>query len=470
VLTLLLLGAAALLMAVPAAAGGETRAARPSTRSLDISPDRRCLVTPDGRPFFYLGDTAWELFHRLTREEADHYLRDRAAKGFTVIQAVVLAEFDGLHTPNAYGQVPLADDDPTRPNEAYFQHVDYIVGKAAELGLFVGMLPTWGDKVVDRMWVGGPEIFTPENARVYGEFLGKRYRDRPIIWILGGDRPADTEEKRAVWRAMAAGIKAGDGGRHLITYHPFGGHSSSVWLHGEQWLDFNMMQSGHGARHAPSYDMIARDRALEPVKPTLDGEPRYEDHSVNWKPDELGWFDERDVRQAVYWSLLAGGCGITYGCHDIWQFFDEGREPVTWARTPWKKALDLPGASQVGHARALYESRPFLQLGPDPSLIAAGQGEGMDHAVAARAHDGSFAFIYLPTGQPITIATTRLSGQRLRASWFDPRTGEWTPIGQSATADARQFTPPSSGWGNDWVLVLDDAARGYPVGPRPHSH
>ena len=44
----------------------------------------------DGEPFFYLGDTAWELFHRLNREEADRYLKNRADKGYTVIQAVAL--------------------------------------------------------------------------------------------------------------------------------------------------------------------------------------------------------------------------------------------------------------------------------------------------------------------------------------------------------------------------------------------
>src|SRR5438874_1468575 len=105
---------------------------------LKVSDNHRFLVKDDGSPFFYLGDTAWELFHRLNREDAELYLRNRADKGFTVIQAVVLAEEDGLHDPNAYGQTPLIDDDPAKPNEAYFQHVDWIVNKAEELGLFIG--------------------------------------------------------------------------------------------------------------------------------------------------------------------------------------------------------------------------------------------------------------------------------------------------------------------------------------------
>src|SRR5437870_5689099 len=93
-----------------------------------ISTNHRYLLK-DGKPFFWLGDTGWELFHRLTREEADEYLKRRAEQGFTMIQAVVLAEFDGLHTPNAYGDTPLINDDPAKPNEAYFKHVDYIIDK-----------------------------------------------------------------------------------------------------------------------------------------------------------------------------------------------------------------------------------------------------------------------------------------------------------------------------------------------------
>lgn len=152
---------------------------RADAPQLKVSDNHRYLVTADGKPFFYLADTAWELFHRLNRQDAELYLTDRTAKRFNVIQAVVLAEYGGLTIPNAYCHLPLIYNDPTKPNEDYFKDVDAIVDEAASLGLYVGMLPTWG----------GPEIFNPQNASVYGEFLGRRYKDKPIIWILGGDRP-----------------------------------------------------------------------------------------------------------------------------------------------------------------------------------------------------------------------------------------------------------------------------------------
>ena len=185
-------------------------------KKLRVSENHRYLEYEDGTPFFYLGDTAWELFHRLNREEATLYLTNRAEKDFTVIQAVILSEIRGLDVPNAYGDLPLIDKDPTKPNEGYFKHVDFIVNKAEELGLIIGMLPSWGSHWrLTSDYASG--IFTPENARTYGRFIGKRYKDKPIIWILGGDWTILREEERAIVNEMAAGMKEGDGGNNIMT-------------------------------------------------------------------------------------------------------------------------------------------------------------------------------------------------------------------------------------------------------------
>lgn len=419
---------------------------------LKISKNRRFLVYEDCRPFFYLGDTAWELFHRLSREKADHYLRTRAGQGFTVIQAVVLAEHE-YASPNPYGDHPLIDLDPTQPNEAYFEHVDWIVDRAMELGMVVGMLPTWGDKW-NCKWGKGPEIFTPENARAFGLFLGRRYREKPIIWILGGDRPIETETHREIIREMAAGLTEGDGGTHLKTFHPMGQQTSSLYFHSEDWLDFNMYQTGH-SRNRDCYNLIAHDYSLSPVKPCMDAEPGYEDHPNGFKP-ENGYLDDYDVRKSAYWDLFAGAFGHTYGCHDIWQFLDTNRFPaVSSARTPWREALQLPGANQMRHLRSLMESRPMLCRIPDQSLIVSGMGSESDHVQATRSEDGSYAFIYFPTCKPVTINLTRLSGQTILARLYDPRTGTATDIGEFPQGQSAEFTPPAEG--PDWILILDDA-------------
>jgi hypothetical protein len=427
---------------------------------LRVAEDERHLVCEDGTPYIWLGDTAWELFHRLDREQATTYLRDRAEKGFTIIQAVVLAEQDGLNTPNAYGHTPLANNDPTQPNEAYFEHVDTIVDTAEQLGLHIGMLPTWGDKF-NTKWGVGPEIFTPENARTFGRFLGERYRNAPVVWILGGDRNPEDAEDRAIIRAMAEGLHAGDGGRHLMTYHPQGGSQSWQWFHTDDWLDFNMFQSGHGRSDQPNYRTTRVGYLLDPVKPVLDGEPRYEDIPVGFDRN-MGWFDAFDVRQAAYWSMLAGAFGHTYGNNNIWQMWAPERNPILSARTPWYEALDHAGATHMGYMRRLFDSRPFLDLVPDQAVLAGPAQTGGAHIRAARDRDGRTLIAYTPYGHDVPLWLGMMQGEEATAHWFNPRTAEVESIGTFDATGARTFDPPGApSRGNDWVLVVDAAAADF---------
>jgi len=431
---------------------------------LRVSQNKRFLEYQDGRGFFYLGDTAWQLFHRLNREEARSYLEDRVRKGFTVIQAVVLAELGGLDVPNPYGDLALIDKDPARPNEAYFRHVDFIVTTAEQLGLFIGMLPTWGSHW-KRVGRSNPPPFNAANARTYGRFLGARYRDKPLIWILGGDQNIESPEERAVIDAMAAGLREGDGGAHLMTYHPRGPGRSSDVLHSAPWLDFNMYQSSHGARDHDNGLFAEHDYALQPAKPTLDGEPRYETIPVGFyfrDYNRYDRFDDYDVRQAAYWSLLAGACGHTYGHNSIWQMWQPGRPPALFADIPWQRALDHPGAFQMGLVRRLFESRPFTRLVPDQAMILDGPTSGGAKIRAARASDGSFALVYSPRGERFTLDKSRLRGRRIKETWYDPRYGSAFHVHNTDNAAIQTYTPPTSGRGQDWILVLDDAEADFP--------
>ena len=466
-----LVPALATLMGIAAT---HARAAEP-LQPIKVSENKRFLVTADGKPFFYLGDTAWELFHRLGREEADRYLKDRAAKGYTVVQAVVLAELEGLTDPNPYGHTPLKDNDPTKPNEAYFEHVDWITNRAAELGLYIGMLPTWGDKW-NKKWGAGPEIFTEQNAAAYGQWLGKRYKDKPnVIWVVGGDRPVENDNHRKITAAMAEGLRKGDGGAHLITFHPTGGNGSSQYFHDAAWLDFNMRQNGHVPEFTGRYDKTAADYARTPVKPVLDGEPIYEDHPVSFKAKDLGHSIAGDVRRPLYWNLFTGACGHTYGHHSVWQMYDKEkkRKPINNPLMPWHEAIDQPGAGQMQHGRRLIESRPVLTRVPDDTVLVptdvptAMPGAGRYKFVATRDEAGTYAMVYAPIGRPFIVRTDVIKGQRVKAWWFDPRTGKATDAGEFANSGTKAFTPPDRGEMVDWVLVLDDAAKQYPPPGQP---
>lgn len=451
-----------------------------------VRSDQRCFVDADGSPVLYLADTAWELFHRLDRDEATLYLENRAAKGFTVIQAVILAELDGLRTPNAYGDLPLVDLDPTRPNEAYFEHVDFVLREAERLGLQMALLPAWGDKVKSSRAGAGPVVFNPSNAAVFGEYLGNRYRGRSVIWVPGGDREVDSDEAYEVWSAMAAGLERGGRGEHLISFHPVGDGSSADVFHDANWLDFNLYQSGHSSRFTPVYEFAERHLLLQPRKPFVEGEPAYEDipvrfwEAMNWEefsegvPPGLndqgnadavraffkkGFFTDYDVRVHGYWNLLSGAAGYAYGNNAVWQMRKYGDSAPIPTLTDWQEALDRPGAEDMRHLRDLFDSRPFHKLLPDQSLVFGPNGRGPDHVRASIAADGSFALIYLAKGQSIRVQPAGMAEETAMAWWFNPRDGSARRVGPISTRRIQRFTPPSSGIGNDWLLALDAEGR-----------
>jgi hypothetical protein len=358
-----------------------------------------------------------------------------------------------LQDPNAYGQTPFNGIDPAKLNEKYFQHVDYIVNKANELGMFIGMLPTWGDKF-NRMWGVGPVVFNAKNAYEYGQFMGKRYMNNNVIWILGGDRNPTGNGHMQIIRSMVKGIKEEIGKTQLFTYHPQGGSNSAMWFHNDDWLDMNMFQSGHGQLDNTNYIITNRIYNLEKTKPVLDGEPCYEDHPINWKA-ENGWFDEFESRRAGWWSMLAGACGHTYGNHNVWQMWQDGRDPVSAARTPWKQAMDYPGAFQAGYMRSFFEALDWQKLEPDWEIIKKGPNTAGKDIMASVAKDSSFLVVYTPYGNEMSIDLSGLNSDDLTASWYNPRNNSYIEIGAIKNDENITFDPPADHLrGNDWVLLV----------------
>ncbi|HID29298.1 MAG TPA: DUF4038 domain-containing protein [Desulfobacterales bacterium] len=451
---------------------------------LSISGNSRYLLK-NGKPFFYLCDTAWDLFMMLTSEEADEYLKNRADKGFNVIMTILIGWKPYRDERNAYGEPPLIDKDPARPNEKYFRHVDYIVNKANSRGMFVAIAPSWSDWMYK--YVGkGPHPFTSQNARKFGEYVGRRYRQNDIIWVIGGDRNPQGYED--ILTAMVEGLDKGDGeSDFLMTFHGakigkrippenvyYERLCSAHFFGDADWLDFHGAYSGHQWAY-PTYRLIASMRAMKPPRPVIDLEPCYENHPYH--PDgSRYWANPRKwdgktrgtaalIRKQAYWAVLAGAAGHTYGNNDVWQFYDSEQprgEPRYRGNTHWREAMDSPGAFQMAIMRRLFESRPWHTMEPDQSIIVGGQSRGENHIQAARASDGKFLFVYLPGGNEVTINMEKISGSDAKAYWFNPRNGDVAYIGRFPCSRTRKFTAPSSGIDNDWVLMLDDAARGYP--------
>ena len=439
---------------------------------LVVSENGRYLQTREGAPFFWLGDTGWLLFQKLNRQETLRYLDDRQRKGFNVIQCMILHD---VRNRNFVAAAALVDGEPGRPNITpgndlnkageydYWDHIDWVADQAAQRGIYLAMVPAWGS-------IARSGKLNDQNVEAYGRFLANRYSAKPnVIWLNGGDTQGDKNTE--VWKALGRTLRQLDP-KHLITFHPFGRTQSSTWFHNEPWLDFNMFQSGHRrydqddtpkAKGEDNWRYAQEDYAKTPVKPTLDGEPSYEGIPQglhDWK--EPLWTD-KDVRRYAYWSVFAGSFGHTYGHAAIMSMRKPEENKAGQVRKTWSEALDDPGASQLQHLKNLMLSRPYFERVPDQSLVVGENGIRYDYVVATRGR--GYAFLYTHTGRPIQVDLTLVSNDRVRAWWFDPRTGEVKPIGTSPATLSPTFRPPSAG--SDWVLVLDDAAAKFGAPGKP---
>lgn len=453
---------------------------------LRVSLDRRRLETEDGKPFFWLADTAWNLL-KLSPDEVDVYFADRVAKGFTAIlgpivigairppsedvrgqilsdeQRSALYEF----SPNFAGQRPLVgarprrqDADPGRWNEVYLRHLAWIVRRAEEHGLYMTIPVIWGPQVD---WVFS--VDDPKKAESMAQELGRYFVERKnVIWIVSGeyhkiarDYPwSDTvgtvdEKQKKLLRAIAQGLHVGHGGRHLMTIHPTGNASSSQDFHRDEWLDFNMIQT-YSVRNNVR-EMILSDWRLRPAKPTVNAEPAYEGRVASHVCQDGAWFfylnDAYMSRYQAYTSVFQGAFGHAYGHEQIWAASDG-----------WRAALDALGGSQMTYLRMLMESRPSRErirrtdeIGgnrwddyirfevTDPAAMPKAATCGRDSPTmtagdfvmrtqwveATGAANGAYLMVYFPSSHPDqrrTINLGLLSGSRVNAWWYSPRDGK----------------------------------------------
>lgn len=433
--------------------------------ALTVSANRLYLQHADGTPFFWLADTGWLLPQRLDRDEADYYLAQTAEAGFNVVQVQVL---NAVPSVNCYGRLSHTDGwnmpaAPASGDYGYWEHLDYIIDSAARHGIYIGMVCIWGGLVKSG-------LMDEEQAKAYGEFLARRYGNRPnIVWMIGGDIQGDV--KHDVWDTLARTIKANAPG-HLMTFHPRGRTTSARWWADAPWIDFHTFQSGHrrygqrmGNKDYPIPDNTEEDswmyvdsvRKYAPVRPVLDSEPSYEGipqglHST----DEPLWTD-LDVRRYAYWSVFAGACGHTYGHNNIMQFARPGVAGAYFAdgeAKPWYKALRDPGRCQMKYLRQLMLAFPYFGRVADQSIVI-GNGERYERLAATRGDD--YLMVYNHTGRPMTLDLTRISGKEKKVWLMNPADGTLRYVGRTSEKTYRYTPQPDA----DLVLIATDSAAPY---------
>jgi hypothetical protein len=394
-----------------------------------VSENRRYFVDRNGRPVFWLGTTQWQLFRDITLEEARRVLAGVKDKGFVFIQVMLAGVGDGTR-PNVNGEKPWLDDNPLTPNPAYFRNVDAVIESAREQNLIISLT------LFHQRW---RKLVTVENARQWATWLAQRYRDTPnIVWSM---TPEAKLEFVPVLRELAAGLRDGDGGFHLITFKPDPAPYTSSFIHAESWLDFNSIQTWKSVELI--YPMVTHDYNLQPVKPVLMAEGAYEAGSEYGFEVSPLW-----VRRQAYYSYFCGG-HHTYGHNDSWRVLPT-----------WPQALDAPGAVQMRHLKQAFLGRKeWWDLVPDPTVFTeGGKTEGTILNLAARHKDGKWVMAYLGAPSSVSISMSKIAGAgRAAASWIDPRSSASAPIGEFATSGVQAFTTPA-GW-EDALLVLEPAAE-----------
>lgn len=430
---------------------------------LKISANKRYFQTADGKPFFWLGDTGWLLFSKCSKETAIQYLQTRQEQGFNVVQVMVLHT---LKAKNVYGNNALVNADVAQPDtthssnagEGYWELVDFIVSEAGKRGIYMAMVPVWGSNVKDGK-------VSVQQANVYAQFLAKRYsKYNNIIWLNGGDIKGS--DQLAVWKAIGTTIKQYDK-RHLQTFHPRGRSSSSEWFHQEPWLDFNMFQSGHKdyaqdtIRTEPNrygednWKYINADYRMLPVKPTLDGEPSYENIPHGLHDSLAARWAAADVRRYAYWCVFAGGAGFTYGENAVMQFNKMGDKTANFGVTDnWTETIHATGAQQMQFLKKLLLSKSYFTRLPAQEIIAGNNGTKYGYLLATKG-DG-YAMVYTYTGANCSINMSQLAFVPRKAAWYSPKDGSTNVIDIFNKKGTVVFDPPGEpADGNDWVLVLE---------------
>jgi hypothetical protein len=342
----------------------------------------------------------------------------------------------------------------------------------------VALQPTWGNYVSGTNSYAYDmtlNIFTVANAKIYGEFLGRRYGARPnIIWMLGGDRSAvySNGDFRPVWRSMAEGIGRGVTGQTLawneahsawnqllMTYHATrrDDPGSSLWFHNDAWLDVNGVQ----AEYHNITKKFATDWRKLPAKPTGITETRYEDE---YSTDRILFTGAFKQRYQMYHAVLSGSFGYVYGHGRIWDF-------KTTDKT-WQTALNDPGRLSIKTVWQLlnrFSDTELLNRTPDQTLLDGSLGSGVseDLLVAMRGSDSRFAIVYSTNGRDIRVKAAQLAAGTADAYWWSPRSGRYYngsgaeiagrfgTVATGGTAPVVGFNPPgTAAAGNDWVLIL----------------
>jgi hypothetical protein len=412
------------------------------------------LEHADGTPFFWLADTGWNAALHSTPDEWQHYVNTRARQRFTASQWVA-TQWRAAPDGDRLKERAFAGHDRITVNPTFFQRLDAKAGALNRAGLLNVPVLLWA--------IGGganpqvnPGFALPEDQAIrLAQYMVARWQGYDVVWILGGDgdyRGERAERWKRIGRAVFGAIDHAP-----AVMHPGGMHWVLHEFLQEPWAAIHGYQSGHGVDERALRWMIegppSVDWAIEPRRPFINLEPPYEHHVAYQTKRPI---TAQEVRRAVYWTLLgAPVAGTSYGGHGVWGWDDGTRPPTDHPNSgtplPWREALEMPGAREMGYVADLFTSMEYWRLRPAANALADQPGRAVpaQFIAAASSPERDLLVVYTPE-----VRTIRLDPAAIptgRAVWFNPRSGARTDARGAVEGAVSMFEAPGDG---DWVLVI----------------
>ena len=417
---------------------------RPSSRPGPVIVDprrpRHFVRAGSGEPFYHLGYTAYHLLDPSNDDaQVEATIRRCARMGFNKIRFLLTGYPRDLgrkagsaaasETPDPWkapnygarpGQVnplPAWEGKPhaydfTRFNAAYWRRVDRAVRLMRRFGIVATCIFTIEKQNLPKEY----GRLTEHEYRLYRYAIARLAAFDNVWWDLGNEH---NEYRDKAWGDIMGGfVKAADPYDRLASAHGY----ADFWYADSKWADFIITQQ-YGDEQAV-HDWARRYAAAQ--KPYVNEEYGYEGNA-----NKPGHGQNADWVRRCHWSVAMAGGYATYG---------------DWSGGVSYFYMGEPGpgkaAPQLGRLRAFFEGLPFAEMEVCDECARAG---------FCLARPPKRWVFYFPRGGESELDLTKARGLRLKARWFDPRTGRRRSGPALRPGRVKVRTPTA----DDWALTVE---------------
>jgi hypothetical protein len=460
------------------AAGNQEMARRGG--HLRVGTNKHHLTYTDGTPFFWLGDTWWFVptpsfpYDKSWQNDCSSVyqlcIQLREKQRYNMLTVGFLGEYNSLLPKNPdkveknfEGKDLLFHVETWDENSlAFWRQVDRYILYADEAGIGMTMNMIWSNDLPMYKAKGLSDQALLDLVWPVHRYLIARLGSYNVIWHVVAEYNHEDNRKANVVPvifALGARMRALDPYKDrpmtIFPWPRFMVSADDAW--NQPWHGFKLFQGGH-FQHPWEVHPAATLRTGffdPPTQPTIIGEHNFE--RIFDKKNDSG-----DVRAAAWRSMMCGAAGVTYGATGLWYPNKDENDKVKWewGNNAWFKALDYPGAGQMGLLRSFFEKLPWWDMHPLPDAVRLEKENQIEYLMPTAAAYGERTVIcYIPGGlnQDVPVSLALPTGA-WKVCWFDPRTGAEKDIPYPAIVaegNGLRWKLPGRPDSLDWVVVAE---------------